>query len=135
LSAHRRLLALTFLFGSLGTGTELLLMEHTEGFWQNVPLVLLGLGAFALALLASTHGRAVRRAFQLLMMVFAASGTAGVVLHYDGNVQFERELNPDSAGFALFREAMQGATPALAPGTMVLLGAVGFAYSRISGPE
>ena len=28
----------------------------------------------------------------------------------------------------LFRESMKGATPALAPGTMMLLGALGFGY-------
>jgi hypothetical protein len=50
-------------------------------------------------------------------------------------VEFERELNPDASGFSLFRDAMMGATPALAPGTMILLGAVGWAYGRLNALE
>ncbi len=126
----RRLLAATFLAGSVGTGAELLLMEHTEGVWQNAPLALLGLGCLTGAALAITTRRAVRQTFRVLMLLFASSGIAGAVLHYDGNVEFERELNPEASGFTLFREAMKGATPALAPGTMILLGAVGWAYYR-----
>ena len=107
-------------------------MEHTEDLWQNVPLVLLALGCGIFAVLAMTGRAAVRRAFHAVMLLFAASGMAGAVLHYEGNVEFERELNPDSSGFSLFRDAMMGATPALAPGTMILLGAVGWAYGRLN---
>jgi hypothetical protein len=135
LSAQRRLLALTFLLGSVGTGAELLLMEHTEDLWQNVPLVLLALGCGIFAALAMTASVSVRRAFHGVMILFAASGIAGTLLHYDGNVEFERELNPDASGIALFRDAMMGATPALAPGTMILLGAVGWAYGRLNVQE
>jgi hypothetical protein len=135
LSAQRRLLALTFLLGSLGTGAEILLMEHTADLWQNVPLVLLALGCGIFAALAITANRSLRRVFYGIMLLFAVSGLAGAVLHYDGNVEFERELNPDASGFPLFREAMMGATPALAPGTMILLGAVGWAYGRLNAPE
>jgi hypothetical protein len=122
---------MTFAFGALGTAAELLLMEHTEGLWQILPLILLGIGCPAAALVASGV-TAVRPVFKALMLVFAISGIAGSVLHYNGNVEFERELDPELAGVALFREAMQGATPALAPGTMMLLGAVGWAYARVS---
>ena len=47
----------------------------------------------------------------------------------------ERELNPDLSGVALFSESMRGATPALAPGTMILLGALGFGYAYLIGRE
>jgi hypothetical protein len=103
----RRILGATFFFGSAGTGTELLLLEHVEGIWQIFPIV-------------------------VLMGIFAISGLVGVVLHYQGNVAFELELSPDAEGFDLFWEAMHGATPALAPGTMILLGAVGLAYARLT---
>jgi hypothetical protein len=65
------------------------------------------------------------RLFQITMLAFIVSGIAGIVLHYQGNVEFELELDPEAAGFGLFWEAMKGATPALAPGTMVLLGGLG----------
>jgi hypothetical protein len=125
------MIAAIFLFGSVGTGAELLLMEHTEGVWQNVPLVLVAIGCSGLAMMAIKPGRAQLRAFQLVMTLFVASGLAGLWLHYRGNVEFELELRPGSSGLELFRESMMGATPALAPGTMILLGAVGLAYSRL----
>jgi hypothetical protein len=128
LATIRRMLAMTFLFGSLGTAAELVLMEHTEGVWQNVPLVLIAIACCGLGLLASRRGTPQLRAFQVVMLLFVVSGAAGVLLHYKGNVEFERELNPDASGLELFRESMKGATPALAPGTMMLLGALGFGY-------
>ena len=135
LIALRRVLAAIFLFGSLGTGIELILLEHTEGVWQNVPLALLGIGCLALGGLAITGARARRpaiaglRIFQLTMCLFVASGVAGVWLHYQGNVAFELELNPEAAGWELFWESLKGATPSLAPGTMALLGTLGLAYT------
>jgi hypothetical protein len=71
------------------------------------------------------------------MLLFAAAGLAGLFFHYQGNVEFERERNPDKRGFALFAAAMTGATPALAPGTMVLLGSIGllYAYRHPAGGE
>jgi hypothetical protein len=121
----RRILTAIFLFGSVGTAAELLLLEHVEGAWQKAPLVLIGLACTLLAVLAFRPSAAVMRVFQLTMIAFVMSGVVGVVLHYQGNVEFERELAPDAAGFPLFKEALKGATPALAPGTMMLLGALG----------
>jgi hypothetical protein len=129
LAAIRRVLAAIFLFGSLGTGCELILLEHTEGVWQNVPLALLGVGCLALGVLAIRPAIAGLRIFQLTMCLFVASGVAGVWLHYQGNVAFELELNAEAAGWALFWESLKGATPSLAPGTMALLGTLGLAYT------
>jgi hypothetical protein len=42
------------------------------------------------------------RIFQLIMLAFIASGVAGIALHYQGNVEFELELQPDAAGLGLF---------------------------------
>jgi hypothetical protein len=63
------------------------------------------------------------------MVAFIAGGTLGVYLHYDSNVVFEREMSPEVLGWALFREAIFGATPALAPGVMVQLGLLGLAFT------
>ena len=129
LTAIRRSLAAIFLVGSIGTGLELVLLEHMEGAWQYVPLALIGVGCLALAVFVMKPGITGLRAFQLTMWLFVASGAAGVLLHYQGNIEFERELNPEAAGWTLFWEALKGATPSLAPGTMTLLGAVGLAYT------
>lgn len=123
------MLAAMFFFGSIGTAFELVLLEHTEDVWQIVPLVLIAIGCVALTVLMRSPVIAALRAFQLTMWLFVASGLAGVLLHYQGNVAFELELNPEAGGWELFWEALKGATPSLAPGTMTLLGALGLAYS------
>jgi hypothetical protein len=121
----RRVLAALFLFGSVGTAAELILLEHYEDFWQYAPLLLIGIGSAVLVVLAVRPSAIGVRLFQITMLAFIASGIAGIVLHYQGNVEFELELDPEAAGFGLFWEAMKGATPALAPGTMVVLGVLG----------
>ncbi|MGH9257429.1 MAG: hypothetical protein ACRD3C_22945 [Vicinamibacterales bacterium] len=135
LTTIRRMLAALFLLGSIGTAAELVLMEHTEGVWQNVPLALIAIGCIGLAAVALKRGGVQLRAFQLILGLFVASGVAGILLHYQGNTEFELELNPDAAGIELFWESMKGATPALAPGTMILLGAVGLGYAYLIEPE
>jgi hypothetical protein len=126
----RTWLLLTFVLAALGTATELLLLEHFEDPAQWIPLGLIAAALAVLAWHALAPSRMSVRAFQGLMLLFAAGGALGMVLHLRGNLEFERELHPDAAGGALFRGAMTGATPALAPGTMVLLGSIGllFAY-------
>ena len=120
-----RVLIALFLFGSVGTACELLLLEHVEGPWQKAPLVLIGVASVLLGVLAVRPSATGVRAFQLTMIAFMVSGVAGIALHYQGNLEFERELAPDASGFPLFWEALKGATPALAPGTMTLLGGLG----------
>jgi len=127
----RRILTAIFLLGSVGTAAELLLLEHVEGAWQKAPLVLIGFACALLAALVFHPSAAVIRIFQLTMVAFMMSGVVGIGLHYQGNVEFERELAPDAAGFPLFWEALKGATPALAPGTMMLLGALGLTCARL----
>ena len=38
----RRLLIAVFVLGAVGTGAELILLEHTDDIWQWTPLILLG---------------------------------------------------------------------------------------------
>ena len=115
--------------GIVGTATELLLIGHHEDAWQFVPLVLFGLGLGALGLHVTRPCRRSLLVLRVTMGLYVASGAVGTLLHYLGNVEFERERSPEMSGLALFREAMTGATPALAPGTMMLLGALGLLYA------
>jgi hypothetical protein len=115
--------------GLAGTGTELLLLEHFEDAWQIVPLVLIGLALLVLAAHGVLRGPGPIVALQIIMVLCVASGAIGVVLHYRGNAEFEREMYPSIAGFELFSKSMMGATPALAPGTMTLLGMLGLIYT------
>jgi len=116
-------------FGIAGTGLELLLIPHTEDVWQLVPLILFAAALAVLVWHAAAPGRASVRTLQLVMTAFVASGVAGLLLHYRGNLEFELEMHPGAAGWELFREAIAGATPALAPGTMILLGLIGLAHT------
>src|SRR5687767_15337249 len=100
----RRVLAALFLFGSVGTAAELVLLEHTEDAWQKAPLVLIAIACVVLALLSIRPSPAGVRTFQLAMVAFIASGMFGLGLHYQGNVEFELELQPDASGFRLFWE-------------------------------
>jgi hypothetical protein len=125
----RGLLLAVLLFGMVGIAIELLLLEHTEEFWQWVPIVLLALGIVAAVSVAVRASRATVRAFQGVMLLFVLAGAVGLFLHYSGNAEFELEMRPSLGGFELFRRSLMGATPALSPGTMTLLGLIGLVYS------
>ncbi len=123
----RRLVLAILTFGILGTGFELILLEHTEDNWQWVPLVLLAVGLPASIWLLLSPGFAIIRGFQVLMGLFILSGFVGQWLHFSGNVEFELEMYPSREGLELVWEALGGAYPSLAPGTMMLLGLLGMA--------
>ena len=124
------MLLFILLLGITGTASELLLLEHYEDRWQLVPLALFALALLVFAWHGLSRGAASIRALRVVMTLFLISGGLGVYLHYRGNVEFELEMYPDRSGLTLFREAMSGATPALAPGTMVLLGLIGLVYAH-----
>lgn len=115
--------------GLAGTAAELVLLQHYEDWWQVAPLVLIGLALLVLVWHGVTSGAASVRGIQALMALFLFSGLIGIGLHYNANSEFELEMDPSLAGFRLFRESLSGATPALAPGTMVQLGLIGLVYT------
>jgi hypothetical protein len=115
--------------GTVGLMVELLLQEHTESWQQWIPLVVLGLGLAATALVRMRPSRSTIMMFRVLMAVFLGAGLLGVYLHYVGNVEFAVERKPELTGVKLIWEALRGATPALAPGAMVQLGLLGLVYA------
>ena len=130
LGTLRRILLATFVLSIVGTACELLLVGHVEDAWQMVPLVLFGLSLVVLAWERLGGGAKSIRAHQGLMILYVASGVVGLALHYKANAEFELEMYPDMAGFALVWKAIQGASPpSLAPGAMVALGLLGLAYA------
>lgn len=125
----RRLVLGLMLLGILGLLAELLLLEHFEDVWQWVPVVSLAVG-FVLALAVwARPGRATLQAFRALSALYVAAGALGVYLHLDGNLEFERESGASLRGLPLLWEALQGATPALAPGALAQLGLLGLALA------
>lgn len=115
--------------GLTGTAAELILLQHYEDGWQIVPIALIGLALAVLVSHGLTRGAASVRALQVLMVLFVVSGLVGMGLHHDANAEFELEMDASLSGFRLFTESLSGATPALAPGTMVHLGLLGLVYT------
>ena len=132
LTVVRRALAVILVVAMAGILVELLLIEHFEDAWQLVPLCLLGLGLGSLGWHALAPSAASARVWRTLMGLFIVAGFIGLYLHYSGNVEFELEQNPNATRWVLFREAMMGATPALAPGAMIQIGLIGWLYGFVA---
>ena len=125
----RRGLLLIFVIGTVGLGTELLLLEHFEEWRQQVPLVLLTLGLILLAVRLFYRGAIILRLFRLTMLAFVLGGIVGLWFHLSSNMEFELEMYPTMSGLELLSKALGGAMPALAPGALVQLGLIGFLYA------
>ena len=130
LAAIRRILLAILIVGLAGMATELVVLEHDEEATQLIPLVLIGLAFAAIGWHAAHRSAASLAAFRITMVLIIAAGVLGVYLHYEANVEFQREVDPSIAGRALFWKALAAKTPPpLAPGSMAQLGLLGLAYS------
>lgn len=126
----RRLVLVVLTFGIVGVGFELVLLDHMEDPWQWAPIVLLAAALPVSIWLICLPGIAVIRTYQAMMVLFVLSGFVGQWLHYQGNVEFELEMYPSRHGLELVWEALGGAYPSLAPGTMILFGLLGLVACR-----
>ena len=122
-----RLLLAIWVFGMLGVAAELVLLEHYEDVKQFIPFAVIALGMVVGAWMAIRPGAGVERAFRVTLALLLLSGILGVVFHYWGNLEFEKERDATLSGLPLVWEVLTGATPALAPGTMVLFAFIGYA--------
>jgi uncharacterized membrane protein len=125
----RTFLLVSLGLGILGTVAELILLGHVDSPTQWIPLVALAAAVPVLLWHAAAPSPQTVRTVQLLMAAFVLSGLVGVGLHYDGNAEFETELHPKDTGMTYLRHVVAGATPLLAPGSMVLLGLLGIAQT------
>lgn len=127
-TALRRWLMATYLVGAVGLGLELILTEHVEGFWQQLPLWLIAASLLTLALMP-VRRRGIVRLFQALMVALALCGLLGVYWHFEGKAEFKLEIDPTLSGWALVWECLHGSTlpPVLAPGMLVMLAMLGIA--------
>jgi hypothetical protein len=125
----RKALIAVLIFGLLGTEVELFLLKHTDGFWQLVPVALVGLTLILATWAAVRPSPTALMILRGVMGVFLIVGIAGVTLHLVGNVGYEKESNPGLAGADLYKAALMGSTPLLAPGVMLQLGLIGLLYT------
>jgi hypothetical protein len=131
LAGIRWLILALLTFGMIGTAADLLLLDHYEDLWQVPPLVLIAAGLAAAAATAARPTGASVTALRWLMVLFIVSGLAGLLLHFNGNREFQREMDPSLSGWPLIVKVVTAkAPPALAPAAMIQLGLLGliFAY-------
>ena len=121
----QKLLLAIVLFSAGGTFTELLLLEHTEEIYQLIPVILLGLAFVASLAVLVKPVKSTITFLRIVMVLCLISALVGVYLHYLANVEFVLERHPRLTGIALFKEAIMGALPALAPGAMAQLSLIG----------
>ncbi len=118
-------------FGLVGTGVELVLIEHYEDAWQLAPLALVALSLVVIAWHVLRPGPASISGLRAAMALCLAGGALGVALHFRGSAEFQREIDPSIATMPLVRKVMRAkAPPVLAPGLMVQLGLLGLAYAH-----
>lgn len=130
LNRARQLLMAILLLGLAGTCAELLLLNHMEDLRQWIPLTLIGASFIVLAWHGTKRSATSTRAIRWLMVGFLAGGMAGVYFHYQGSAEFKLESNPSLNGWALVWAAIRAKTPPLlAPGAMIQLGLLGWAYT------
>lgn len=122
-------LLVILLLGLVGVLAELFLLEHIEEPWQRLPIFMILASLIVLGWHGIDRGPAPVRALQLAMALFVITGALGVGLHLKGNIEFELEMQPTLSGTTLLWQTLKGATPTLAPGTMVLLGLIGLVYT------
>jgi len=129
--ARLRWLVLALLtFGMMGTGIDLLLLDHYEEIWQMAPLLLIVAGLAAAAAVAARPAAWSIAALRWTMVLFIVSGIAGIALHYNGNREFQREMDPALTGWPLVVKVMTAkAPPALAPASMIQLGLLGMLFT------
>ena len=126
----RRGILAVFVLGVVGSVAELLLLGHDEDLPQFIPLVLFA-GALALLIwIAVTASRLAFLVFRGTMALFIVAGLLGSWLHFQANREFQLEVDPSLAGWALLAESLQAKSPpALAPGVMVQFGLLGLAWT------
>ena len=126
----RQLLLLILALGMIGTAADLMLLQHYEDAWQAPPLVLIASALVVLAILWVRSSWVMVTIMRVIMALFITSGAAGVLLHYNSNSEFQRELDPTLSGWPLAVKVLSAkAPPALAPGVMVQLGLLGLLFT------
>jgi hypothetical protein len=125
----RRWVLGVLVLGLAGTMTELVLLEHYEQVLQFVPLLLIVAAVAAIAWQLMRNDAASLRALEIIMVLFALAGFAGVAAHFRGSAEFQLDLNPSMSTWELVEKVMRAkAPPLLAPGMMLQMGLLGLAY-------
>jgi hypothetical protein len=101
------------------TAVELWLLDHNEEALQLIPYFLCGIGILVAVIALLRPTRASLIALRGVMLLIAAGGLLGMVLHLQGNFGFEQEIRPAASLSDLILPTLKGAAPLVAPGVMV----------------
>jgi len=127
----RRRLGLLLVAGLLGIGAELILTGHYEDRDQTLPLAAIGACLLCLGWSRRSPGPASRRLLGASWILLAIVGGAGIVLHFRSNYDFQTELHPELGVAGRFLASLRATSPpSLAPGSLILLGALGLVTLR-----
>ena len=119
-----------FLLLHLGLIIELMLIGHYESFWQYLPLVSLILGLISVRFNSSSL-----HLVKFIYILIILTGLLGVFLHLKNNWEFELEMYADISMIELIRRSFTGAVPALAPGSLVPIGLMGFLLIQLKSNQ
>ena len=126
----RRMVLALVLMEMIGTAAELVLLGHFESAWQVAPLAVIAIALLALAWYGVTRSAGSIRCLRIVMVLSIATALVGLVLHYQGNAEFQLDIDPSLSGPALWWKVMRAKTPpAPAPGAMAHVGLLGLAYT------
>jgi len=113
-----------------GTVVELVLLSHYEQPVQMIPVALIVLSVIVLAWHYFSRDAASLIVLMFIMALFIVAGFAGFVAHFHGSAEFALETDPDIGGWDLFLKVLHAkAPPLLAPGMMLQMGLLGFAFT------
>jgi hypothetical protein len=129
LSRLRRFLLIFSLLLFGGAAVELWLVDHTQDPLQLIAFVLCGLGSVA-ALVALLRPRgATVWGLRVCMGLVACGSLLGSYLHVEGNLAFQREINPNEPSAEMVLSALGGANPLLAPGILAVAAVLALAVT------
>jgi hypothetical protein len=125
----RGLILALLALGMAGTAFDLFLLDHHEDLKQLIPFFVIGMGFAAIAGHLWSGGAASVRLLQAVMTLFLVTGVFGMALHFRGNMEFQLDIDPSLAGWALVSKVIRAkAPPAMAPAAMAQLGLLGLVY-------
>lgn len=120
---------LIFILFAVGVFMELILIEHYEDPKQLIPVVFIPLSLLFFVLTYFFPGKWIKRITTTIMSLCALAGLLGIFFHLQGNFEFEKEMYPTMSPGNLFVKSLKGATPLLAPGSLIGFGLLGVFYS------
>lgn len=103
-----------------GALVELWLVGHTEDVIQLVPFVLSVVGIVVSLLVFFRPSTGTVQVMRIWMAVVVLGTLLGIYFHIEGNVAFEREVDPQATTSKLFLQGLGGGNPLLAPGILAI---------------